>query len=601
MWPTQYQGFQMKNKNILSRLLAISVLMWVTACSGPATKPMGTQIDATISAAEKLQNIRYLILAHDINSAQAILDTLDFSMLPEAEKPQHLFINIKLSVLDQDIQKAQQLLNGPDHALLDYLGDKEQIELSLLRSDIYEFNHQYLASARERIFLAPMLKDETYELNHQHIWHNLLQIPEDELQQLNIDIKFPYDLQGWISLATISKQHQFEIDQQLTLIDQWIKEHPIHPAAKSLPGSLQMLPELINNRPEKIALLLPVTGRLGITGQAIKDGFMAAYYQNLQKHQKVPEIVIVDTAEGDITQHYQKALDQGAQLVVGPLRKSNLEKLNSLPHLSVPILGLNYINNELVSAEKLYQFGLSPEDEVRQIAQQAWRDGHKKVAVLALKGAWGERAYKAFEEMWLSLGGKIAEVQYYERNKDYNKPIKKLLNIDDSQVRAKRLRWVLAEKIEFTSRRRQDVDWIFLLAFPKEGRQIKPALSFHFASDLPVYASSHIYNGETSYTYNRDLNGVNFLDIPWILHNDPIKASLKKHYSKRLNSQNRLFALGVDAFQLHLRLQVLEALDYSRYYGKTGTLALDNDRRVLRKLTWAKFKRGNVRLSENKY
>lgn len=588
----------MHTKDSIFKLFILFSISLLVACAGPATKSANSQLQAPVSTQQSLQDINDLILMLDINSAQAILSSLNFDELNQQEQQQHLFLDIKLSVLSQDIQKAQQLFNGPHQHLLNSLSDAQQIELSLLRAKAYEFNQQFLAAARERIYLAPLLIDEVYQQNHQNIWHNLLQINPEELQQLSQTVTTPYDYQGWIALASISKQHQYDIDQQLSQITQWLKAFPVHPAAKDLPGGLHMLPELIKNRPEKIALLLPLSGRLSVTGKAVRDGFMAAYYQNLSQNLKVPEILVLDSSSGDILQHYQNAIGQGAQLVVGPLQKSKLEKLNQQTELPIPVLGLNYTGSALENADNLFQFGLSPEDEVRQIAQQAWRDGHKKVGVLALKGAWGERTYKAFEDEWLLLGGKIAEVQYYQRNKDYNTPIKQLLNIDESQARARRLRSVLRDKIEFTSRRRQDIDWIFLLAFPKEGRQIKPALAFHFAGELPVYASSHIYNGKHSFTYNRDLNGVNFLDIPWILHNDPIKASLKKHYSKRLSSQSRLFALGIDAFQLHPRLQLLKAIPYSRYYGKTGTLALDESQRIHRKLTWAKFKRGRAQLTQ---
>ncbi|HBM24713.1 MAG TPA: hypothetical protein DD411_14230, partial [Alcanivorax sp.] len=48
----------------------------------------------------------------------------------------------------------------------------------------------------------------------------------------------------------------------------------------------------------------------------------------------------------------------------------------------------------------------------------------------------------------------------------------------------------------------------FLVADPNEGRQIKPALNFHYARDLPVFATSHLYNGTPAPRRDQDLDGV---------------------------------------------------------------------------------------------
>ena len=53
----------------------------------------------------------------------------------------------------------------------------------------------------------------------------------------------------------------------------------------------------------------------------------------------------------------------------------------------------------------------------------------------------------------------------------------------------------------------QSLDFLFLVADPNEGRQIKPALNFHFARDPPVFATSYIYDGTLATAPDQDLDG----------------------------------------------------------------------------------------------
>src|SRR4051812_10012688 len=73
--------------------------------------------------------------------------------------------------------------------------------------------------------------------------------------------------------------------------------------------------------PQHVALLLPLSGNLASAGQAVKEGFLAAYYAS----QPRPELAIefYDTAsQADINSLYQQAQQKGADFVIGPLTKT---------------------------------------------------------------------------------------------------------------------------------------------------------------------------------------------------------------------------------------------------------------------------------------
>ena len=137
---------------------------------------------------------------------------------------------------------------------------------------------------------------------------------------------------------------------------------------------------------------------------------------------------------------YQQAIDEGAQFVIGPLRKESVRQLLALPTLPVPILALNTIEADQAGSEYLFQFGLAPEDEAREVARRAWADGHLRAIALIPEGEWGTRIYRAFLDEWQALGGRMLEVGYYDAGKtDHGDAISASLNLDSSKARHKQI------------------------------------------------------------------------------------------------------------------------------------------------------------------
>ena len=84
-----------------------------------------------------------------------------------------------------------------------------------------------------------------------------------------------------------------------------------------------------------------------------------------------------------------------------------------------------------------YQFGLAPEDEVIQVADQAWREGFHRALVLMEDNEWGKRNFDVFLDRWLNLGGDIADKQTFTSQKDYSTLVQALLNVDSSEKRGR--------------------------------------------------------------------------------------------------------------------------------------------------------------------
>lgn len=466
-----------------------------------------------------------------------------------------------------------------------------------IRADAYTMLGNRIETARELVQREQYLvNEETIKKNQQDIWQALATLTERALQQLRIAPP-PDVLSGWMELVQIAKVYQLSplrLKEQILL---WRQKYPSHPVAKDILAALSQRKQEDVAYPDRVALLLPLSGKFAKAGEALRDGFLAAYYARRPNVNQ--QIRIYDVSDNStVSEVYNFAVDEGAQFIVGPLSKEAVQKLADMDELAVQTLALNYLaSGDTTVRSNLYQFGLLPEEEARQVAERTWLDGHVNAAVLVPAGPWGERIQNAFKQRWELMGGKIVESQTYEPAKtDFARPIKMLLNIDESQRRYRQLATTLKRNLKFTLRRRQDIDFIFLAAYPRQARQIRPQLKFFHASNVPVYATSHVFTGILNQERDRDMDGMVFGDMPWVLAESTthrgIRTEIENHISDAGHALQRLYALGIDAFNIIGALNTLRTYPYERFDGETGSLSLDNQLRIRRQLTWVKFRSG---------
>ncbi|WP_439134216.1 penicillin-binding protein activator [Pseudomaricurvus sp.] len=612
-------------------------------------------VDKVLAQAEASQSpqreILLLQVAQQLNydkqyaRALNLLNSIDSGRLDDANFANYSLIFSETAMADDSYFLAQRILTNPRlNQQWQSLPTDSKITLHQRRADLFMLLGEPEASILERVALEPLLKsqEERYA-NQDLLWQTLMSMPTSELQsrsqrpvtassvpvpstttssattssttvsqteaeatgssptvsatssQIASTPSQSEELRGWYSLALISKNHQFNLDKQLDQINEWVARWPQHPASQRLPKDLQLLQQLIAERPSLVALLLPQQGRLGAAGNAVRDGFVAAYYQAKKENRTIPTLKLYDTSKGNIVDVYNQAVTDGAELIIGPLDKDKVTELSQFENLPVPTLALNYSETEQEPALGLYQFGLSGEDEARQIAQRAWIEGHRYAMILTTDASWGARSGEAFRTAWEAQGGTVINISQFTGQGDYSNVIKQALHINLSEERYNKMRVMLNRPMEFEPRRRQDADMVFLAAQPGEARQVKPTLAFHYASDLQVYATSQVYSGANDPKSDRDLNGIKFSTLPWFFaRNNPEKQSIKQAANPSPSYQ-RLYALGVDSYQLYPRLKQLTQSPYTHLYGVTGSLNMNAQRRIEREQTWAKIVNGTAK------
>jgi outer membrane PBP1 activator LpoA protein len=457
------------------------------------------------------------------------------------------------------------------------------------------------SSLKTRTVLSQHLNNHSdISYNQNEIWRLLALARNEELSSwLN---KSNQELDGWIELAQTKRAPYSSIEQLNYALNDWRSSYPNHPASDNLLTSILESFENFFAVPERIALLLPMTGRYAKIAEVIYAGIVSARELHTED-QYTPHLELYDTGDNpvDITYHYQRAVDDGADFVIGPLKKESVELLSQQTELPIPVLTLNYISDHLKAPSNLFQFGLLPEDEATQVAERASLDEHVSAIIMTPNGEWGQRLAEAFQSRFEELNGIVLDTQYYASNAtDFSVPLKLALQLDQSEARYKKLRSTLGQNLEFEPRRRQDVDMVFMVASPRTARLIRPQINYYYATDLPVYSTSHVFSGIENVSRDRDVNGVIYCDIPWLLKpsadHEIMRELLVIEAGEAYQLLPRFAALGIDAYYLPLKLAELAALPYERYNGLTGKLKIQDGNKIFRELNWAQFVKGKPTL-----
>jgi len=534
--------------------------------------------------------------ASDADRPQQVLSILE--RIPQSDLP--LDQQVRFSTLQA---RSALALDRPDMALralrhpsmgqIDGLPLTDQVAIQRLRALALGATGEPLQAARERVFLHGILSGPERNANREAIWENLQLVPAEELAQAVQSADS--ELQNWIELALIERELR-NLDLQVQAIKAWQEQNSSHPAASPLPDSIRQLLELHASRPQHIALLLPFEGPLATAAEALRDGFLAAQYQAQSRGMEQPRVSLYDsTAYADLDQFYAQASADGVQWVIGPLDRDRVGRLAAKASLPIPTLALNYSEAEGPYPEGLFQFGLAPEDEARSAAMQAWAQGHRQMAALHTGTDWGQRAFQSFRQSWEAMGGVLIGRVIIDQPAEISGQIADLLQIRQSEQRNQRVARALDGNVVVQPTPRQDLDALFIAVTPQQARQIKPTLAFQYAADLPVYASSHVYQVGPDGQQNADMDGIMVAEIPWLLtRDDKLYDQVTSNWPQAQGPLGRLHAMGIDAQRVFSRLPQMQQHASTRVNGATGGLSLAPDGRIRRELSWGVMERGQL-------
>ena len=446
---------------------------------------------------------------------------------------------------------------------------------------------------RAALLASPAARAENDRLLYDH----LLQRPPGPVTAAGVSERE----RGWLELPAIVTAGSNDAAHAAT-VAAWMAQHPGHPGTAFLPNAGQAQPGFATfggGPATSIALLLPLSGKQQSAGSAVRDGFAAAWFASSSADTR-PRIEMYDTATPGAAAAYQRAIVDGARMVVGPLTKEEIAAvIASQPAgLPVPTLALNSaaMTPGMTTPAFLYQFALDPEQEARAVARRIADDGWVRGVALFPDNTWGQRVHDAFVQELQAAGSvTLMSSQYYAAGaRDFSGPLRAALGrYGGAGDRSSNPSQPLPPR-NAVNEQASGPQFAFVAATPQAARAIRPQLRFQMTYDLPLYATSDAW--DPSVRAAADMDGMVFPEMPWLLYGGQgapeLWDALQEDWSTRARGRLRLFAFGYDAFRLAQQLGssggIAAGVD-----GLTGMLELNRaDGYVQRSLQFARIESG---------
>jgi outer membrane PBP1 activator LpoA protein len=344
---------------------------------------------------------------------------------------------------------------------------------------------------------------------------------------------------------------------------------PPSPAAQPAPpaATVPAQPAMIDKPHVALILSLKSAG-LGRLAEAVRMGVATA--AGADRSDALPLITYPtgDDAK-ELVETFDRAIRQGARLVIGPLAKPAVHAIARSNVVTVPTLALTIPDTDVLLPDNMYAFGVQLESEARQIARLAQSQGRRRAVIIGLDTPLSKRVAQTFAEEWTRTGRLIVD-QFLFTN-------------DQVQLRKIRDGITLG-----------NADMIFFALDAQRARQVRPYLG----KVLPTYSTSQSYAPTNDVVGQHDLNGLVFVDMPWILMPDhPAVITYPRPQGVfSATDQDRFYALGIDAWRLGQSLLESGFNDAGTLDGVTGYITPGSGRQFRREAVAAQFVQGQPRL-----
>ena len=525
---------------------------------------------------------------------QQVIDTLENEVLSTTSSIQfeaYLLAALATSNLDNatesfDFLKQAGRLTAARHP-------DNQNKLKDTKASILEHFGNWLDAVSLRMDLTYNLPLNEGEDNQTKLWlavQNLTQNEIDELYQQQRPL-----LNGWLTISGILRNQSLSIEQQLTVFENWRIENPNHPAALSPPQDFQIMSSIEDMAPKKIVLMLPMSGKLERASQAIVDGFFATFYNQKEARPQVSIINVDDYS--NINDALAAANEKQPDVIIGPLQKNNVAQVGRL-NLPYPVIALNQLDINL-HPKNLYHFSLSAEDEIHELITFAKQEGATKAAILNIQDTWALKQSDEFRVAATKENITITSNQSYANTpKGRQDAIQKLLLIDESYARKRRIEQWTGTKVESIARSREDLDYVFYVGKLNDAKQIRPLIDFYFADKIPMLATSTLNDSEPDKSINpSDIERILFTEVPALTPNSTTLDVLPKNQSS--NILRRLQALGADSYLLANKYRLFTLLPSTKISANTGIITIDENGIFHKRPEIMTYRKGNLVYANN--
>jgi len=179
------------------------------------------------------------------------------------------------------------------------------------------------------------------------------------------------------------------------------------------PAGPQQQPSALGSGQVKVGLLLPLSasGNAGVAAQSVRNAseLALAEFQNPNIQLLVKDDA--GTAQG-AQQGAQQALDEGAEIILGPLFALSVPAAAQLARTrGVPMIAFS--TDSSVAGRGVYLLSFLPESDVNRIVDYAAGTGKRSFAAFLPENAYGNVVEAAFKQAVARKGGRIVAFEKY--------------------------------------------------------------------------------------------------------------------------------------------------------------------------------------------
>lgn len=527
----------------------------------------------------QLLTIRALLREGNTEKARELLQKLPNSFA-EYQKQEVLLTVAEFQLAKNNTTSA---LNNLNQIKLAQLNTYQEIRYKLLQVQLMP-KTEPLVKLRAYIELEKVIKQPyQHQLVSNGVWNVLTSIPRDKVNNLTINADEEV-LRGWLDLIILYNDSNSDLKLLEENIKNWQRRYPNNPLAITLPKQLTSLLSFKTTNFSQIALLLPMSENTLAFSNAIQKGLMTAIKQD-----NAPvEVNVIDTSNRSINDIMTQLDNQKTTLVIGPLLKNDVDAISQITS-SINILALNTPEYPHIKSNICY-FGLSPEDEARDAARMIMKTGQQTPLLLIPYNNLGDRVAFAFNDTWTKLGGQTTLVQRFGSLEELSNLVNHGKNIE---IGGEPL--IAGEPQPSTP-----IDAIYILANTSELTLIKTMLDMKVTSrsKAELYASSRSNQANSSPDFRLDMDGLKFSEIPLLAGGNKQLLEQAMNEFKNDYTKIRLFALGIDAWNVAKSMSEIRQLPNFTIKGATGTLTSNNSCIINRQLVWLQFKQGRLNVIE---
>lgn len=322
--------------------------------------------------------------------------------------------------------------------------------------------------------------------------------------------------------------------------------------------------------PVKLAVLLPLSGSLATAAAPVRDGLLAGYYGEQRRR---PELVFYDTTgtAAGAGAAYARAVSEGADQVVGPLGRDEIDAVYRQVQPTTPVIALN--RGPQAPPANSASFSLAPEDDGSGAADYLVSRKAKRVLVLAGEGDYSRRSVAAFAKRLQENEGAVTRT---------------LAIVGDKPAdQTPALQAAAAE----------GVDAVFMALRGPQARAIGPQMAASGLMAKPRVATSLLLSGTGKAEEDRTLDGIAFPTDAWTVggvRGLPPAGMAGQTLPTARGGAAKLFAFGYDAWLLTAYLESLALSGDAHVEGATGVLSIGADGNVERSPAWSTFSNGVV-------